>query len=98
MVVNNMAPFGGLEEFAKNLAIGVQRQGHQVSVLSTVWGPPDNQYLRSLRENNVTVIQLSKWLSIPASEWPTKNKILSIAMVLSSPFIYLLADRKSTRL
>ncbi len=90
MVVNNIATFGGLEEFAKNLAVGVQSQGHEVSVLSTVWGPPDNQYLRSLRENNIKVVQLSKWQSIPASAWPAKRRILSLVMWLSTPLVYIL--------
>jgi glycosyltransferase involved in cell wall biosynthesis len=91
MVVNNMNEFGGLEEFAKNLAVGVQRQGHPVSVLSTVWVPPDNQYLRGLQENNVRVIQLPKWLSDITSNWQTKEKILAIVMLLSIPLVYLLA-------
>ncbi len=90
MVVNNLASFGGLEEFAKNLAVGVQRQGHQVSVISSAWIPPDNQYLRGLRQNNVTVAQLPKWFSTPASAWPAKKRILSIAMWLSTPLVYLL--------
>jgi glycosyltransferase involved in cell wall biosynthesis len=92
MVVNNMNEFGGLEEFAKNLAIGIQQQGHQVSVFSTVWVLPNNQYLRSLRENNVTVVQLPKWLSLATSDWPTKEKILAVAMWLSSPLVYLLGS------
>ena len=91
MVVNSIATFGGLEEFTINLAIGLKRKGHEVSVLSTVWVPLDNQYLRSLHENNVKVIHLSKWQSIPVSDWPAKRKILSIAMWLSTPLIYLLS-------
>lgn len=90
MVVNNMNDFGGLEEFAKNLALGVQQQGHQVSVLSTVWVSPDNQYLRGLRENNVTVVQLPEWLSRLISDWPTKEKILAAVMWLSTPIVYML--------
>jgi len=90
MAVNNMNEFGGLEEFAKNLAIGIQQEGHQVSVFSTVWVLPNNQYLRSLRENNVTVVQMPKWLSLIISDWPTKEKILAVAMWLSTPLVYLL--------
>ncbi len=92
MVVSNMLEFGGLEEFAKDLAVGIQKQGHQVSVLSTAWAPPNNQYLRSLRENNVTVVQLPKWLALAASDWETKERLLAQVMRLSSPLVYLLAS------
>jgi glycosyltransferase involved in cell wall biosynthesis len=91
MVVSNMNDFGGLEEFARNLAIGVQQQGHQVSVLSTVWVPPDNQYWRSLAEAGVALVQLPKWISLAASDWPTKQKIMSAIMALASPFLFLAA-------
>jgi glycosyltransferase involved in cell wall biosynthesis len=90
MIVNNMGPFGGLQEFAKNLAIGVQKQGHQVSVFSAKWDPSDNQYIRSLHENNVTFVQLAKWVSVPSSDWPMKKRIQSIAMWLATPLVYLL--------
>ena len=90
MVVNNMGTFGGLQEFAKNLAVGVKQQGHQVSVFSAAWDPSDNQYIRGLRQNNVTFVQLPKWVSVPASDWPTKKTIQSIAMWLSTPLVYFL--------
>ncbi len=90
VIVNNMNEFGGLEEFAKNLAVGVQSQGHPVSFFSTVWVTPDNQYLRGLRQNGVTFIQLPKWLSMPISDWVTKEKIISKVMWLSTPLVYLL--------
>jgi hypothetical protein len=79
-----MAPFGGLEEFVVNLAIGLKRKGQDVSVLSTVWGSPDNQYLRGLRENDVTVVQLSKW-HLPISR-PAKKRILSIVTIATRLF------------
>jgi glycosyltransferase involved in cell wall biosynthesis len=91
MIVNNMNEFGGLEEFAKNLAVGIQRQGHTVSMISTVWVPQDNQYLRSLQENNIVVAQLPKWLSNITSDWQTKEKILVYAMWLSTPLVYVLS-------
>ena len=90
MVTFSLEEFGGLEEFAKNLAIGLHQKGHQISVLSTAWVPSDNQYLRSFKENNIRYTQLPKWISLPASYRPTKDKILSILLLLSIPFILLL--------
>ena len=97
MVVNNMNAFGGLEVFAQNLAVGIQQQGHQVSVLSTVWTSPDNQYMRSLLQNRVTIVQPPKRLSLFTSDWPTKEKLLSAAMRLSAPLIYLLGGLRFLR-
>ena len=91
MVVSNLLEFGGLEEFAKNLAVGVQRQGHQVSFLSTGWVSPDNQYFQELHKNNVEFVQLPKWLSLVLSDWSTKEKILRVLLRLLSPLTYLLA-------
>ena len=90
MVVNNMNEFGGLEEFATNLALGVQQQGHQVSVLSSAWAPSNNQYVRILRKSKVAFAQLPKWVSVPTLDWPLKRKILSVVMGLSSPLKYIL--------
>jgi glycosyltransferase involved in cell wall biosynthesis len=91
MVVNNMNEFGGLEEFAMNLAVGIQQQGHQVSVLSTVWIPPNNRYVQGLRKNGIPVVQLPKWLSLLLSDWATKEKILASIMWVATPLVYLLA-------
>jgi glycosyltransferase involved in cell wall biosynthesis len=91
MVLYDPQEFGGLEEYATTLAVGLQQRGHQVSVLSTTWAPPDNQYLRRLRQNGVMLIQVPKWLSRPASHWPTKEKILAALLWLANPLIYLLA-------
>jgi glycosyltransferase involved in cell wall biosynthesis len=91
MVIYEMLEFGGLEEYAAALAIGLQQQGHQVSVLSTTWVPPDNQYFLRLREDEVPLVQLPKWLSYPASHWPTKEKLLVRVMGLLRPLVYLLA-------
>ena len=90
MVVSNLLEFGGLEEFAKNLAVGVQRQGVEVSVLSTSWVSPDNQYLRGLRENQIPFVSLPKWLSLMMTDWATKEKILKILMLLCSPLVLLM--------
>lgn len=38
-----MQEFGGLEEYAATLAVGLQEQRHEVSLLSTAGVPPDNQ-------------------------------------------------------
>jgi glycogen synthase len=91
MVLNNLGQFGGLQEFATNLAIGVQKQGHQVSVFSASWDPSDNQYIQALRQNHVSFIQLPKWVSVPAEEWPLKEKVQTFTMWLFTPLAYLLA-------
>jgi glycosyltransferase involved in cell wall biosynthesis len=91
MVLYDPQEFGGLEEYAATLAIGLQQQGQPVSVLSTTWAPPDNQYLRRLRDNGVTVVQIPQWLSWPASNWATKEKILAWLLWFAAPLIYLLA-------
>ena len=90
MVLYDMQPFGGLEEYTVSLALALQQQGHPTSIVSTAWVPPDNQYLRRLHENGVPFVTLPKWLSLPASDWPTKQKILAVLLWLSSPLIYLL--------
>jgi len=90
MIVYNLEKFGGLEEIVTTLAIGLQQRGHQLSVLSTGWMPHDNQYIRSLHEQQILFVQLPKWLSYPASHWPTKEKILAIVLQLCNPLIYVL--------
>lgn len=91
MILYDPQEFGGLEEYATTLAVGLQQQGHQVSVLSTTWAPPSNQYLLRLRQNGVTVVQAPKLLSRPISHWPTKMRILALLLRLASPLIYVLA-------
>lgn len=90
MVLYDPQEFGGLEEYATTLAVGLHRQGQQVSVLSATWVPPENQYLRRLRDNGVTFVQVPKWLSYPASHWATKEKILAAVLWLFSPIVYVL--------
>lgn len=92
MVLYDPQEFGGLEEYAATLAISLHQREHSVSVLSTTWAPPDNQYLRRLREHGVMVVQVPQWLSRPASHWPTKMRILAALMRLTSPLVYLLAS------
>ncbi len=90
MVFYDMQDFGGLEEYAVSLAIGLQKQGHQVSALSAAWVPTDNQYLRRFREHRVPLAQPPPWLSHPASHWPTKEKTLASVMWLLGPMVFLL--------
>ena len=91
MVVYSLEEFGGLEEIATTLAIGLQEQGHDISVLSTAWAFPDNQYLCRFRDSGVQLIQLPKWLSLPASDWLTKDKIIAICLWFLTPAVYLLS-------
>ena len=88
MVVYDMQEFGGLEEYAATLAIGLQQQGHQVSVLSTAWVAPENQYYQRLHHHGVQVLYPLKWMSQAASHWATKERILTTVMWLLQPLIY----------
>jgi glycosyltransferase involved in cell wall biosynthesis len=90
MVVGSLLDFGGLEEFATELAVGVHKGGQQVSVLTTCWVPPHNQYLRKLVKNGVQVVQLPRWLSLAISDWGTKEKILKVLLSCLSPLIFLM--------
>ncbi len=92
MVFYEMQELGGLEEYAINLAVSLQQQGHQVSALNTFWVPPDNQYVLRLRENDVPLVQLPKWLAKAASDWSTKERMLARLMWLLTPLVYLLAS------
>jgi glycosyltransferase involved in cell wall biosynthesis len=91
MILHDPQPFGGLEEYAVSLAVGLQQRGQQVSVLSTTWVPANNQYVHRLLANGVTYVQVPKWLSRPASHWPTKQKLQNGLLWLVSPLIFLLA-------
>ena len=84
--------FGGLEEYATTLAVGLKQEIHQqVSVLSTAWVSPDNQYLLRLQKSGIPVVQLPKWLSLAASDWETKEKILAVTMWFLTPFVWMLS-------
>lgn len=90
MVLYDMQEMGGLEEYTITLAVGLQQSGHEVCLLSTAWVPPNNQYLVRLRNSQVKFLHLPKWISYPASDWRTKEKILNIFTFLFSPVILLL--------
>lgn len=91
IVFYDMQEFGGLEEYASALAIGLKESGHQVCVFSCAWIPPDNQYLVRLRKRHIEVIQPPKWVSLLASDWSTKEKIIAIILRLCAPLIFLLS-------
>jgi glycosyltransferase involved in cell wall biosynthesis len=91
MVLHDPQEFGGLEEYAVSLAIGLQDLHHDVSVFSTTWVPTENQYVKRLRQNGVTYIQVPKWPSRIASHWPTKIKLLDAVMVLAIPTVFVLS-------
>jgi len=90
MVLHDPQEFGGLEEYATTLAIGLKRQGQDVSVLSTVWVSRNNQYIKRLIANDVKYVQTPKWLSRPASHWATKVRFLNVILFLLSPLIFIL--------
>ena len=85
MVSYDMQEFGGLEEYAVNLAIGLRQQGHNVSYLSAAWISPDNQYLRRLAADSIPVMQPAEWISKPVSDWQTKENILRTVMWFLAP-------------
>ena len=49
MIGYDMQEFGGLEEYAVNLAMGLKQQGHELSYVSCAWVAPENQYALNLR-------------------------------------------------
>lgn len=91
MVSYDMQDFGGLEEYAVSLAVALQQQGEQVSWLSAAWVNPQNQYARRLKETGIPLIQPPAWISKPASDWDTKERLLLWTMRLLNPFVLLLA-------
>lgn len=91
MVLYDVQDFGGLEEYLVTLAIGLRDQGHETSVLSTMWVSDDNQYKRRLVERGVPFVQAPRWLSLPASDWDTKVRILHAIVRVATPLVWLLA-------
>ena len=85
MISYDMQEFGGLEEYAVNLAIGMRQLGQDVSYLSAAWVEPENQYARRLKEWNIPLVRPPKWISAPASDWDTKECILWGVMWLLRP-------------
>jgi len=94
MVLYDVQDFGGLEEYAVTLAESLQQLGHEVSVLSTAWASCENQYLKRLICADIRLLQPPRWLSLPASDWQTKEAILSRLMVVASPAVVMLAFGK----
>ena len=85
LISYDVQDFGGLEEYAVNLAIGLKQQGHDVSYVSAAWVSPENQYSRRLKASNIPLIQPPKWISNPLSNWETKERILRRLMWFFSP-------------
>jgi len=90
MISYDMQDFGGLEEYAVNLAIGLKRQGHDVSYMSAAWVAPENQYSRRLKANTIPLVQPPVWISKPVSDWDTKERILRNVMLVLSPLTFLM--------
>ena len=90
MLGYDMQEFGGLEEYAVNLAIGLKQQGHELSYVSCAWVAPGNQYALRLKANNIPLVQPSQWISKLASDWDTKEKVLRGIMILLSPLTFVL--------
>ena len=57
LFIHGFQKFGGLEEIVAKLAVYLRQQGHQTSVVCSVWVAPDNQYKRHMEENGVPLIQ-----------------------------------------
>jgi glycosyltransferase involved in cell wall biosynthesis len=85
MVSYDFQDFGGLEEYAVNLAIGLKQQGQDVSYLSAAFVDPENQYARRLKDWNIPLVHPPEWISAPASNWDTKERILHGVMWLLWP-------------
>ena len=90
MISYDMQDFGGLEEYAVNLAIGLKQQGHDVSYMSAAWVAPENQYSRRLKANTIPLVQPPVWISKPVSDWDTKERILRNVMLVLSPLTFLM--------
>ncbi len=90
MVSYDMQDFGGLEEYAVNLAIGLKQQGQNVSYMSAAWVNPENQYARRLKASGIPIVQPPKWISDLASNWGTKERLLRTMMLILSPLTFLM--------
>lgn len=90
MISYDMQDFGGLEEYAVNLAVALKKQGNEVSYLSCARVAPENQYARRLEANDVALVQPPKWISDLASDWGTKERVLRWIMILLSPLTLIL--------
>lgn len=90
LISYDVQEFGGLEEYAANLAIGLKQQGQEVSYLSCAWVAPENQYAQRLAQHHIPLVQPPRWLSALATDWPTKEKILRGVMLFLTPLTFLL--------
>jgi len=88
MISYDMQDFGGLEEYAINLAIGLKQQNQDVSYMSMAWVDPENQYFRRLNDAGITLVQPPKWISDLASDWETKERVLRNVMLFFSPLTF----------
>ncbi len=91
MILHDPQPFGGIEEYAVTLASALQQAGNAVSILSTTWIPPDNQYAERLRQAGIPLIQVPKRLSRLSSHWATKLRVLNVGMGFLTPLSWVLA-------
>lgn len=85
MITYDMQDFGGMEEYAVNLAIGLKEGGQDVSYVSCAWVSPENQYVRRLAGYQIPVVKPPRWISDLASDWRTKEKVLHAIMIALSP-------------
>ena len=65
MISYDMQDFGGLEEYAVNLAIGLKQQGQVVSYMSMAWVNPENQYSHRLKDAGIPIVQSYKRTNPP---------------------------------
>jgi glycosyltransferase involved in cell wall biosynthesis len=90
MVMYDPQAFGGLEEYATNLAVALQARGHPVSVVSGTWVPPENQYRRRLSTAGIPFVQLPSWIFRPAYEGAAKSALATRLLLWLSPMVWLL--------
>lgn len=91
MLMYDVQDFGGLEEYAVNLAWGLGQAGHDVSVLSVQWIPPGNQYAQRIRREGIPLAMPPRWISNLASDWATKERVVAGIMTIATPVTWLLA-------
>jgi glycosyltransferase involved in cell wall biosynthesis len=91
MVVYNLYEFGGLEDIATTLAIGLREKGHEVCVLSSAWVPPHNQYKKLLLASEVPVVHMPRWLLDIGCDWPSKERLAARLVWVLTPVVYLAA-------
>ncbi len=91
MLMYDVQDFGGLEEYAINLATGLRQAGHDVSVLSVHYIPPGNQYARRVRAAGIPLAQPPRWISHLAADWATKERVLAAAMTVAAPITWVAA-------